>query len=260
MDTLYLFAQVNFVPGQYDHVSCSMEVWKDSAFDSDISGKQNTTSWPNTSGKKSRPRKRTISASHSTTQVTSPRLRQCWPSRSMIRKRYACLLGLVVRQKLTKSCSQSLYNVHLKSPAMQAFLPNVLPSMSTGLDLMNYSLASGFLDFPGDKRECGVMQDTRIRTNSKETRKAVLDRLAKLASDVEMAEGKESNGVYTFGIFSNQDDDTGIRIFSRFRDRDAMEQHIRRSSVLDFWQQSKDDIVQMESRGYLPNGKGWLHR
>jgi quinol monooxygenase YgiN len=143
---------------------------------------------------------------------------------------------------------------------MKAFLPNVLPSMSTGLDLMHYSLASGYIDFYGDKRECGIMQDTRITSTSAESRQTVLDRLAKLATTVEVAEGKEDSGVYTFGVFSSQDNDTAIRLFSRFRDRGAMEKHIRRCAVLDFWQQSKDDIVQMESRGYLPNGKGWLHR
>ncbi len=39
-----------------------------------------------------------------------------------------------------------------------------------------------------------------------------------------------------------------------------MEKFLRRDDVLNFWKESKGEIASMEARGYLPNGKGWLHR
>jgi hypothetical protein len=55
-------------------------------------------------------------------------------------------------------------------------------------------------------------------------------------------------------------DGTGARMFARFKDRAAMETHLRRKEVIDFWLGSKDEVAAMEARGYVPNGKGWLHR
>jgi len=143
---------------------------------------------------------------------------------------------------------------------MKTFLGKVLPIMTTGLDLMHYQAFAGYLDKPGDKRECGVMQDVRIVCTSAEGRNAVVARLQTLAKTIEEREVKEKTGVYTWLACSSIDDDKSLRLYARYRDRKAMEKSIRTREVLDFWAASKDDIAQMESRAYLPNGKGWLHR
>jgi len=143
---------------------------------------------------------------------------------------------------------------------MQEFLKKIPPTMTTGLDLMHYSCIGGYIDKPADQHECEIMQDTRISCISATARVAVSFKLAKLAKSIEAAEGKESNGVYTWMAFSSLDDDTSMRIFARFKSRDAMEMHIRRKYMAEFWSESKEEIKQMEWRCYLPNGKGWLHR
>jgi quinol monooxygenase YgiN len=141
---------------------------------------------------------------------------------------------------------------------MSSFLAKIPHIMTTGLDLTHYSLAAGFIDLPGDQRECGIMQDVKVLCLSANARQLVLAKAAKLAQAVE-SEGKD-NGVFSFMVLSNLDVDKGVRLFLRFSSRDAMERHMRRKDVLDFWMTSKEDITTMESRGYVPNGKGWLHR
>ena len=143
---------------------------------------------------------------------------------------------------------------------MSGFLSKIPDTMSTGLDLMHYSRVAGYLDKPGNKRECGVMQDVRISCISATARAAVVSKISQLAKAIEDAEEKEENGVYTWMAFSSLDNDTGLRVFARYDGREAMERHLRTREVVEFWTESKDDVAQMESRPYFPNGKGWLHR
>src|ERR1700761_6852349 len=103
---------------------------------------------------------------------------------------------------------------------MEEFLKKIPPTMTTGLDLMHYSCIGGYIDMPGDQRECEIMQDTRISCISATARVVLLSKLAELAKSIEAAEGKESNGVYTWMAFSSLDDDTSVRVFARFKSRD----------------------------------------
>ena len=108
---------------------------------------------------------------------------------------------------------------------MQTFLDAIQSCYTTGLDLSHYSLIDGFLDLPGDMRECGIMQDTRIVCVSPQATDSVISALAALTASVEKkekAEGEES-GVYTYMAFKSLDDETGARIFGRWRNREAME-------------------------------------
>jgi hypothetical protein len=139
---------------------------------------------------------------------------------------------------------------------MGGFLKKIPPTMTTGLDLMHYSCAAGYIDLPGDKKECEIMQDTRISCISATARVAVLSKLKQLAQSIEI----ESSGVYTWMVFSSLDNDVGVRIFARFETREAMETCSRRKDIAEFWSDSKEDVKQMEWRCYVPNNKGWLHR
>jgi quinol monooxygenase YgiN len=143
---------------------------------------------------------------------------------------------------------------------MGKFLKAVPPTMTTGLDLAHYRSVGGFLDLPGDKCECEIMQDTRIVCKSADARKSVLERLQKLTKTIQASEEKKSSGVLTYMAFESLDNDIAVRLYGRYATRDSMESFLRRSDVLNFWMQSKNDVATMESRGYLPNGKGWLHR
>lgn len=151
---------------------------------------------------------------------------------------------------------QDLYQTHFSSPAMGGFLKKIPSTMTTGLDLMHYSCVAGYIDLPGDRKECKIMQDTRISCISATARDAVVSKLKQLAQSIEA----KSNGVYTWMAFSSLDDDVGARIFVRFETREVMEAYSRRNDVAEFWSESKDDIKQMEWRCYVPNNKGWLHR
>jgi quinol monooxygenase YgiN len=117
-------------------------------------------------------------------------------------------------------------------------------------------LTSGFLDKPGDKSECKIMQDLQIYCKSPAARASVSKRLEKVCAAAE----KGDAGIYTYMAFAAQENDTQVRIYSRYKDRAAMEKHIRQKEVIDFWKESKDDIDRMDHRAYFPNGKGWLHR
>jgi quinol monooxygenase YgiN len=121
---------------------------------------------------------------------------------------------------------------------------------------MHYAPGSGFLDKPENKAECKIMQDVRIFCKSPSAREAVLSRLEKVSKAIE--EG--CDGVYTYHSFSSLDDDKEVRIFSRFKDKNTMESHLRQSEILNFWSESKNDIARMDHRAFFPNGKGWLHR
>jgi len=152
--------------------------------------------------------------------------------------------------------AQDLYETHFSSPAMTAFLKKIPPTTTAGLDLMHYSCVGGYIDQPGDKRECKIMQDTRISCVSANAREEVLSKLKVLSKSIESSRDM----VYTWMAFSSLDDDVEVRIFARFETREAMERHARTKDVAVFWSDSKDDIKQMDSRCYVPNGKGWLHR
>ena len=100
------------------------------------------------------------------------------------------------------------------------------------------------------------MQDARIFCKSPSNRDTVLSRLRRVSKAVEAGD----DGVYTFHCFNSLDDDKEVRLFTRFKDRATMESHIRQPEIMQFWQDSKEDIARMDHRAYFPNGKGWLHR
>jgi quinol monooxygenase YgiN len=139
---------------------------------------------------------------------------------------------------------------------MSTFLSKVPPTMPTGLDLSHYAKVAGYIDSPGDKRECAIMADTRISCISATARSAVVSKLSQLAKSVE----KDGDGVYTWLAFSSLDNDTSLRIFARFESREAMEVYQRRKDVASFWAEGKEDIGTSECQRFAPNGKGWLHR
>ena len=155
---------------------------------------------------------------------------------------------------------EGLYTTHFSSPAMAKFLSQVPPTMTTGLDLAHYALIEGFLDKPGDKRECGVMQDWKITCNDSAGRKSLAGALGNLATKMEQLEEAEAAGIWTFMVFESLDNETDARIFARFRDRDAMEKALRKEQFESFWLENKEKVKSMDCRAYLPNGKGWLHR
>jgi quinol monooxygenase YgiN len=154
---------------------------------------------------------------------------------------------------------EDLYKVHMESKTMGGFLKEIPACMSTGLDLSNYRCTAGWLDggsSKGVKKECMVMRDLRIRCKDGKSREAVLARLGKLIAGVE---GKE-DGALTLMAFENLDDDVGVRVFSRWSERDEMESFDRKKEAKEFWLASKDEVASMEWQCYAPNGKGWLHR
>ncbi|KAF2399362.1 hypothetical protein EJ06DRAFT_582713 [Trichodelitschia bisporula] len=151
---------------------------------------------------------------------------------------------------------EDLYETHFNSAAMQGFLKKIPSTMSTGLDLMHYSLSGGFIDKPGDKTECELMQDIRILSASPSARSAILSRFNTVLAAAEAG----SPDVLTLMSFASLDDDVSARIYARFKTRAAYEAFQRRPDFVDFWMASKEDVKQMESHAYVPNGKGWLHR
>lgn len=153
---------------------------------------------------------------------------------------------------------EDLYTTHLSSPAMTTFLGKIPAYTTTGLDLNHYSLIAGYLDTHGDKRECGIMLDVRIGAETSTKRSTVAPKLKALAEKIKA--GDKTGDVYTFMTFECLDNDTDLRIYARFKDRESMERTIRTDAWTDFWMSTKDEIAKMESRGYLPNKKGWLYR
>lgn len=142
---------------------------------------------------------------------------------------------------------------------MGQFLKGALPVMSTGFDLSHYSAIGGFLDAPGDSRQCGVMYDTKIVAKSAEARALLKQRLATLAKKIEA--DNDAGQVLTWMAFEGLDNDKDLRVYGRFKDRAAMARLNERDDVVGFWKESRDnEIDRIEQRGYVPNGKGWLHR
>jgi quinol monooxygenase YgiN len=123
------------------------------------------------------------------------------------------------------------------------------------LDLTHYEDVAGFLDKPGDMKECGVFYDTRI-TCANGKRDQVLAGLTKVASHVE----REEPGTYTFLVLRSLDTEDGARVFERYESRAKMEEHWKGKALLEFFTANKEQIKSMEGRSYVPNGYGWLHR
>lgn len=157
-------------------------------------------------------------------------------------------------------CREDLYSTHLGSNAMDAFLKTIPEHTTTDLDLNHYNAVGGFLDRDGDKKECGIMQDTRIVCKSGAVREEVIQRLKTLAQKVQDDEKVKREGVLTFMGFTCLDNETGARIYARFESREVMEAFIRREDVLEFWRECRVDVASMEAHLFVPNGKGWLHR
>jgi quinol monooxygenase YgiN len=147
-----------------------------------------------------------------------------------------------------------LYETHFHSPAMDVFLSKIPPLMTTGLDLTHFEDTAGFVDKTKDMRECEIFYVTQIWCKEGK-REEVLKRLGKLAKWVEGNEGD----TYTFSVLKSLDRDDYVRVFERYATRKALEEHMARKEVLEFFMGSKDLIKSMEGRGYTPNGAGWLH-
>lgn len=145
---------------------------------------------------------------------------------------------------------------------MTKFLSLIPAASTTGLDLNHYRCTAGFLDFPGDKNEAGVMQDVRIVCTSPDVRPGIVTSLNSLVNKVhkEERENGGKNGVLTYMAFESLDDEVGVRIYGRWKTREDMERFIRREDAVRFWMENKKGMKSMEQRGYVPNGKGWLHR
>jgi quinol monooxygenase YgiN len=155
-----------------------------------------------------------------------------------------------------------LYTTHLGSPAMTKFLDRIPASSTTNLDLAHYRCVAGFLDLHAQKGEAGVIQDVKITCTEAKARETLLGKLVGLVGSVqrEVRENRGRDGVYTYMAFACLDDDVGVRIMGRWRDRGHMESFVRRADVGAFWAEGKEDVARMEQRLYLPNRKGWLHR
>lgn len=148
-----------------------------------------------------------------------------------------------------------LYDIHFNSQPMSVFLKKIWPTMTTGLDLTHYEDVGGYLDKPADKRECGIFYDTRI-TAAQGKREEVIKGLRGVAEWVE----KNEEGTYTYLVLRSLDGEDGVRVFERYKSKEALEKHWKGQKLLDFLMGSKELIRSMEGRGYIPNGHGWLHR
>ena len=151
---------------------------------------------------------------------------------------------------------EHLYEIHFHSSVMGEFLKKIPPTMTTGLDLTHYEdVAGSFLDKPGDRRECAVMYDSRIKCNAGK-RDAVLQKLSTLAVQIEA----DLNDCWTFMVLKSLDNEHEVRIFQRYgtwKGLDIQENFEPRLSALF---ECKNEIASMEGRAFVPNRKGWLHR
>lgn len=146
-----------------------------------------------------------------------------------------------------------LYDTHLKSSVMTGhFLPTAVPTMTTGLDLTHYEAVGGFLDKSGKKTECGLIHDVQIQCVDREK---VLEVLRALCGKVDEGSGDE---VLTFLGLKSLDNDTGVRIFARYKSREVWEKWLRGEVIRGFWEEVKPWVASMDAKGYKPNGKGWL--
>lgn len=145
---------------------------------------------------------------------------------------------------------------------MTTFLQRIPSASTTGLDLNHYRCTAGFLDLSGQAREAAILQDVRIHCTSPSARTTICAALNALVDKVHREEVQNGGqaGVLTYMAFSSLDDDVGLRILGRWASREDMERFIRRADVVAFWMENKEGMRGMEQRGYVPNGKGWLHR
>jgi quinol monooxygenase YgiN len=127
--------------------------------------------------------------------------------------------------------------------------------MTTGLDLTHYEIAAGFIDKPGDMRECAIFYVTKIVTKEGK-RDAILKKLENLAAHVE----NEEEETWTFQVLKSLDNETEVKIFERYATEEALMKHMSNEKVLQAFMTSKEIIASMEGRGYTPNGVGWLHK
>ncbi|KAF2793438.1 hypothetical protein K505DRAFT_244409 [Melanomma pulvis-pyrius CBS 109.77] len=155
---------------------------------------------------------------------------------------------------------------HLSSPAMSQFLTLIPQASTTGLDLSHYRLVAGFLDLPTKSAAiptpASIILDIRVTSTTASARPDILTSLTSLTNTIEQEERSSTtaSGTATYMAFASLDDETGVRIFGRWKTRDDMERFLRREDVLEFWMENKVNVKAMEQRAYLPNGKGWLHR
>lgn len=158
------------------------------------------------------------------------------------------------------SSRADLYDVHLKSDAMNNFLPTAMRDMSTGLDLVHFQPVAGFLDRSGKRTECAVIHDVQILCHNGEARAKMVEELRKLCAQVEGMQGdKGQDGeVLSFVGLISLDDEIRARIFARYKSREAWEAWQRSPLVRGFWEDVKPQVASMQARPYAPNGKGWL--
>jgi quinol monooxygenase YgiN len=150
---------------------------------------------------------------------------------------------------------EDLYTTHFSSKPMGVFLPKIAKTMTTGLDLTHFEDVGGFLDKPGDKKECGIFTVTKFLAK-KGKREELIKKLVELARHVEESE----KDTYTSLVLKSLDNETDIRTFERYASRKALEEHTASKEVINCLMGSKDEISSMESRSFIPNGRGWLHR
>ncbi|KAF2021864.1 hypothetical protein BU24DRAFT_488198 [Aaosphaeria arxii CBS 175.79] len=219
-DDFYIFANCNFVPDRYDDWQAAYDKLAEYVWASEPATKTYYFGIP-------------LDYAHDISKTTSMLAFEVYASRD------------------------DLYgpNGHLSSPAMATFLAAIPAVSTTGLDISHYALVSGFHDASQLARPAGIMQDVRVTCVSASARDTLLSSLATLVS---WAEGTQ--GTLSYMAFKSLDDEVGVRIFGRWRERRDMEAFMRSGEVVGFWMEGKEGIKGMEQRGYVENGKGWLHR
>lgn len=151
---------------------------------------------------------------------------------------------------------EDLYGTHLKSSVMTGqFLPTAVPTMTTGLDLTHYAAVGGFLDKSGSKVECGLIHDVQIKCVDGAARAKLVEVLRQSCAAVEERCGDE---VLTFLGLESLDNETGVRIYARYKSREVWEEWLRGEVIQGFWEGVKPWVASMDAKGYAPNGKGWL--
>jgi quinol monooxygenase YgiN len=104
------------------------------------------------------------------------------------------------------------------------------------------------------------MHDVQVRCNDEAARQEVLGALRLLCAMVEASQaGKGADAdVLTFIGMKALDNETGVRIFARYKSREIMEEWQRGALIKTFWAAVKPGVASMEAKPYAPNGKGWL--
>lgn len=151
---------------------------------------------------------------------------------------------------------EALYETHFHSPAMKEFLEKTPLTMTTGFDITHYEeVAGSFLDKPGDRRECAIMYDSRIKCKPGK-RDVVLDKFSALARTIE----SDLEDIWTFMVLKSLDNDTELRIFQRYASWKGLDEQESFEPRLSTLIEIKEEITSMEGRAFVPCGDGWLHR